>query len=377
MIRVYEPYIGPLEKQYVNEALDDGMLTFHGTFTKELEKKICDRFSVKHCILTSSGTTALYTVYEVAKRYICPTYYDNDRGKKPIAITSPMTYAATASQLVLADYDLRFVDFDNNLQIDIDALEKTVEYLNKIEKRSVSILVVPSVYGGMPDMERITILCKKHRIELIEDSAESFGCSQNGKYSGTFGLAGTYSFFANKLITCGEGGAIVTNDAGFAHGCRQFINQGVLKGYYHDSVGSNFRMTNLSAAIGTAQMENYDNIVKSKFDSHLQYFGKLDLKYGRLQTNCNSTYWMRPFEFPDGYEYEKFAKYMNEKGIEVRPIFRPLNKMAAFWGKCTTHFPKTREIDIDNKFFILPSGPFQSDKQINYIIDTVNNYNGE
>ncbi len=286
-----------------------------------------------------------------------------------------MSYAATVSQLVLAGYDVRFIDFDDSLQIDLTQLDKAVEYLIKYEHKVPDLVVIPSVYGNMPDMDRIAKLCKKYQISLIEDSAESFGCVQNEKYSGSFGIAGCFSFFANKIITSGgEGGAIVTNDNEFAQKCRSFINQGVLRGYYHDSVGSNFRITNIQAAIGLAQMEEYPKIVQSKKFVADFYRDNLDKKFIPIIPNCDSTEWMSVFKFPDEITYPNFADYMMSKGIETRPIFHPLNRMAAFWGVTSTLFPKFTGHNIDKKYFILPASPSLELEQLEKIVEAVNNY---
>ncbi len=362
MLRVYEPFVSANQKKYVNEAIDDNMLSYHGKYTRLFEKSIEDKFGIKHCIATTSGTTALFAAYTILKRM--------NGWANPVAITSTMTYAATASQLALAGYDIKFVEFADNLQIDIDLLEKA---LSCKHSPKTHLVVVPSVYGNMPDFKRVETLCKKYGAELIEDAAESFGCSQNGKFSGAFGVSGCYSFFANKVITCGEGGAITTNDGEFARLCRNFINQGVLVGFMHDTVGTNFRMTNLQAAIGYAQMEDYEEIIFKKQQIADYYRAHLSDKFKYITPSCKSTEWMPVFILPEGENYKCFAQYMNDRGIEVRPIFRPLNRMPAFSGISSTSYPCFRG-GFEESHFILPSSPSLEHSQLRQIVLMANDF---
>jgi perosamine synthetase len=354
-IRVYEPWRARNQRAYVNACLDDNLLTFHGRYVEDFERAVAAKAGVAHAVATTSGSTALYAMYHVAGL----------RGRD--VVTSALTYGATAAQLLLAGARVWLVDCDEALQIDTLQLAKAAKTLRP------AAVVVPELYADLPDMGDVLGICRSYGCRLLEDSAEAFGCDRGGP-AGSFGQMACFSFFANKVTTCGEGGAVVTDDGGLAERLRAFRNQGVTRRFWHGSVGTNFRMSNLHAAVGCAQMEDYDAIVGAKRAVASFYRGYLKPDFGRLVPRAAaSTEWMPVFTLPAGRDYAAFEAFMEGRGVETRPVFTPLHLMPAF-AECRRLYDLTASEAAAGRHFILPSSPGLTERQLFRVVDAANEY---
>ncbi|MGD8815083.1 MAG: DegT/DnrJ/EryC1/StrS family aminotransferase, partial [Anaerolineales bacterium] len=245
MIPISKPVIGDAEKQAVLEVLESGMLA-QGPRTAELERRFAEVCDVKHAIATSSGTTALHLALLV-----------NDIGPGDEVITSPFTFIASANSILFVGAKPVFVDIEEEtFNMDPDLIEQA------ITPRTKGIMPV-HLYGCMCDMERIETIAKRHGLMILEDACQAVGATQKGRRAGSFGM-GTFSLYATKNVMSGEGGIITTNEDALAQHCRMMRNHGMQRRYYHDMLGYNFRISDLHAAIGLAQMDRLEEITNKR-----------------------------------------------------------------------------------------------------------------
>lgn len=236
MIPISKPYIGEAEKQAVMEVLESGMLA-QGPRTARFEERFAQICGVKHAIAISSGTTALHLALLA-----------NDIKAGDEVITTPFTFIASANSILFAGARPVFVDIDEDtFNIDATLIEEAITPHTK------AIMPV-HLYGYVCDMDALQAIADKHGLRIIEDACQAIGATYRNKSAGSFGT-GCFSLYATKNVMSGEGGMITTNDAALAEKCRMLRNHGMKRRYYHDMLGFNFRMTDLCAAIGLAQLD--------------------------------------------------------------------------------------------------------------------------
>ena len=239
MIPISKPFIGEAEKQAVLEVLDSGMLA-QGPRTAKFEERFAAVCGVKHAIATSSGTTALHVALLA-----------NNIGEGDEVITTPFTFIASVNSIVYVGARPVFVDIEaETFNINPALIEAAVT------PRTKAILPV-HLYGYPCDMDAILDIATRHRLVVIEDAAQAVSADYKGRRTGSFGT-GCFSLYATKNVMCGEGGMITTDDDALAQRCRMIRSHGMQRRYYHDMLGYNFRMTDVHAAIGLAQMDRLD-----------------------------------------------------------------------------------------------------------------------
>jgi perosamine synthetase len=245
MIPISKPYIGETEKQAVIEVLESGMLA-QGPRTARLEEKFAQTCGVKHAVAASSGTTALHIALLA-----------HNIGEGDEVITTPFTFIASVNSIVFTGAKPVFVDIEEDtFNIDPSQIE------DKITKRTRAIMPV-HLYGYPCSMDAVQDIARRHNLVIIEDCAQSVGAEYRGKKTGSFGT-GCFSLYATKNIMSGEGGMITMDDDEIAQRCRMIRNHGMQRRYYHDMLGYNFRMTDLHAAIGLAQMDRLEGFTQKR-----------------------------------------------------------------------------------------------------------------
>jgi perosamine synthetase len=250
MIYMAKPQIGDEEKKAVMEVLDSGMIA-QGPRTKAFEEAFAEMCGVKHAVATSSGTTALHVALLA-----------NGIGPGDEVITSAFTFIASANSILFTGARPVFVDIDpRTFNLHPDMIEAA------ITPKTKAIMPV-HLYGLACDMDPILRIAEKHNLAVIEDACQSHGAAYKGKKVGSFGT-GTFSLYPTKNITSGEGGMITTNDSVVDEKCRVIRQHGMRRRYYHDELGFNFRMTDVHAAIGLAQLKKLE-----KFNAQRQANGK-------------------------------------------------------------------------------------------------------
>lgn len=316
-IPVFDLIVGNKEKEFINDCLNQSMIG-QGFYVKEFEKKFSKFVDCKYGVSTTSGTTALHLA--------CSTL---GISKDDQVIVSSSTNMACAFA----------IDYCGAIPIPID-IEKETWQINvkevekKINNKTKAIMVV-HLFGHPVDMDPILIIAKKYNLKIIEDCAEAHGVEYKGRKVGSIGDIGTFSFFSNKTITCGEGGMIVTNSDELVEKARSLKNlaYGKINKFIHEDVGFNYRMSNINAALGLGQFENIDKVFREKTRIYNRYKKKLENIRGikiPIIRDWVTKYIMWVFniyldeDFP--ISRDELVLRLKEKNIETRDAFVPVNK---------------------------------------------------
>jgi perosamine synthetase len=360
MIPVYQPSITQVEKQYVNECLDTSWISSRGKFVSIFEKSFAEKTSIDYATSVCNGTVALHLAL-----------LSLGIGPGDEVIVPTFTYIASVNSIVYCGATPIFVDsLEETWQVDPQDIVK------KITSKTKAIMVV-HLYGQSCEMDLISEIAKDNNLFLIEDCAEAFGTYYKGKHVGSFGDISTYSFFGNKTITTGEGGMITTNNETLYGRAVHLKGQGLAehRQYWHDVVGYNYRMTNISCAIGQAQLERSDELLSKKRNIANYYhkaFNGTHVKTHKEQPNTIHSYWMNSVIFDCNQEQrDQFRNYLSEKGIDTRPLFYPIHTMPMYSLRYQSH--KVSE-NISRRGFNIPSYPDLTEEQLEYICNTILSY---
>lgn len=358
-IPVYRPHLGGNEKKYVDECLDTDWISSKGKYINLFEDKFCDYIGVKYATAVSNGTTALHLALETlgikhGDEVIVPTF----------------TYIASVSTIVYTGATPVFVDSDeSDWQMSIDDLK------NKITPKTKAIVVV-HLYGQPNKMDEIMAIAREYGLFVIEDCAESFGSTYKGKHTGTFGDIAAFSFYGNKTITTGEGGMLVTNDYYLYNKAYHLKMHGVssVRYYWHDVIGYNYRMTNICAAIGLAQIERADDIIvkkKSIAKKYNELLQGLPVTFQPDREDSTNAFWMYTILVDTVKTRDTLMEYLSSKLIETRPTFYPVHTMPMF----SNQYKKFNVAeDISIRGINLPSYPEISDEDLKYVCDSIKEF---
>jgi len=366
MIPVNEPLIGERELQYITECLKTGWISSAGKFIEEFENKWAAYCGVKYGIAVSNGTTALQTAFgcldlKPSDEVIMPTF---------TIISCALAVIYNGGKPVLVDSEPR------SWTIDINKIEE------KITKRTKAIMPV-HIYGHPCDMDPIWELAKKYSLVIIEDAAEAHGAEYKGKKCGSLGNISCFSFYANKIITTGEGGMMLTNNEEYAERAKSLRNLCFKKGrrFYHTELGHNFRLTNLQAAIGLAQLERIDKLIEKKRWIGQRYTKRLKNISGLIlpveESWAKNVYWMYGVVLDENIrrDAKEFAERLRKDGVDTRPFFlgmheQPIfHKMGLFKDE---HYSVAEKIAKQGLY--LPSGLTLSEKQINKVCISIRKF---
>tara|TARA_B100000575_G_C23051844_1_gene605518 strand:+ start:32 stop:1156 length:1125 start_codon:yes stop_codon:yes gene_type:complete len=361
-IPVNKPKIFSDDKAFVNQALKTNWISSEGPFVKKFEKNFSKYNKKKYGVAVSNGTAAL----EIAIKSL------NLKKNSEVIIPS-FSIISTANAVIKNNLKPILVDCD------LDTWNMNInETLKKITKQTRAIIIT-HIYGLPVDMKRILKVAKKRRIIIIEDAAEVIGLKYNKQMCGSFGDISTFSFYANKHITTGEGGMICTNNKKYFEKCKSLRNLSFSKSYFnrfdHDDLGWNYRMSNLQAALGCGQLKNINWIIKRKRQIGNQYFKKLkENKYILLQKNktnySNNIYWVFGVLLKKNSKFsrDKIMKKLYQLNIDTRPFFLSMNKQKIFKKlKIFKHIKMLNAENLSKNGFYLPSGLGIKNSEINYI----------
>ena len=359
-IPIYKPFLGEKESLNVNEALNSTWISSKGKFIDEFENSFSKFTKIKNCISVSNGTVALHLAL-----------LSLGIGKDDEVIVPTLTYIASVNCINYVGAKPIFVDSsENNWQASIEEIER------KITKRTKAIICV-HLYGFAAPIKEIKKIAKRNNLFLIEDCAEAIGTKINETHVGNFSDVATFSFYGNKTITTGEGGMVSTNNNFIAKKIYQLKTQGLApdKEYWHDIVGYNYRMTNICAAIGHAQLEKVEYILQRKKFIFEYYSNSLNSRQITLQKESTiedtSSYWMVCILINNSDKKETLRRLLTESGIETRPVFNPIHLMPIYNN--STNKLSIAE-DISNRGINLPSFPQLTEKELDYICKKINNF---
>lgn len=365
-IPVSEPLLDGNEKKYLNEAIDSSWISSEGPFVKKFEEDFAKKVNRKFGIALANGTAAL----EIAIKAL-------GIGTDDEVIMPTFTIISCAQ--AVAKEGGKVIPIDSS----IDDFNMLVEKIEEKITNKTKVIMPVHIYGFPVDMNPILKLAEKYNLKIIEDAAEMHGQTYRGKPCGSFGDVSVFSFYANKIITTGEGGMIVTDNNDLADRCRYYRNLCFdnKKRFVHNELGYNYRFTNIQAAVGIAQLERLDEFVSIKRKIGRKYNGlfnrnKLIKLLPEKSGFAENIYWVYPLVLKE--DYPQNAEYvMNElkkKGIGTRPFFYPIHKQPILLEigaiDKDLHLPNS-ELLYERGFYI-PSGLPLKDEEIVYIADNVN-----
>jgi perosamine synthetase len=356
-IPVYKPWLTGLERDYVTECLDSTWISSKGAFVERFEREFAAYVGAKHAVAVCNGTAAVHL-----------TFLAMGIGPGDEVIVPTLTFIASVNPVLYCGATPVFVDSDPvTWQLD------PRDVARKLSPRTKAIAAV-HLYGLPADMAALRTLADESGVGLVEDCAEAIGSRIDGRHVGTIGEVAAFSLFGNKAITTGEGGMVVTDRDDLHQLIVRLKGQGLVQagGYCHDIVGYNYRMTNICAAIGCAQMTRIEEIVRRKIDLADSYRQRLRHVDGvELHESHDARYlhshWMVTV-LVGRHARDGVRAYMAEKGIETRPVFPPVHHMPMY-QHVEAYCPVAD--DISARGINLPSWPQMSNAEVDRVVEAL------
>lgn len=368
-IPVCTPLLGGNEVKYVADAVSTGWISSSGSYVNKFEEAFSSYCGVKYGVAVCNGTVAIHLALAAL-----------GIGKGDEVIIPSFTMIATAFAVCYTGAVPVFVDADKDtFNIDVKKIEE------KITAKTKAIIPV-HIFGNPCDMDAICSIAKKHNLYIVEDAAEAHGAEFAGKKAGSFSDIASFSFFANKNLTTGEGGMVVTDNEDYYKRCRYFKNMcfpvDAPRVYSHEDIGFNYRMSNLHAAIGLAQTEKADEYRDMRIKNAALYKKYLSdcpgILFQKDQTNGLNVHWMNaivinPADY--GHTKDELIAHLKENGIDTRLLFVSMHRQKSlkdFGCDCSGEYPVTDWL-AQNGFY-LPSASSLTEEQIKYICDVIKEF---
>ena len=356
-IPVAAPVIGPREIQLVTEAVTSGWVSSIGPFIDQFENAFASYIGVRNAIAVSNGTVGLHLVL-----------HGLGIGPGDEVILPDLTFVATAHAVLQVGATPVFVDIDpETLCIDPELVEAAVT-------EQTRAIIPVHLFGHPVAMDRLARVAEQHGLRIIEDAAEAHGAQFAGCKVGAIGDAGIFSFYGNKVVTTGEGGIITTNDDNLADRFRFLKDHGMIQGrrYYHTELAFNYRMTNIQAALGLAQLERIEEFVERKRAIARLYREELSgfdfLRLSSERPGCRSVFWMvNAILDTTAPDCTRVREYLRERGIDTRPFFVPMSQLPHLRRfRCVGSEGNACPIsaDLSQRAFSLPSGAGLTENQV-------------
>lgn len=340
LIPLSVPFLGGNEMEYVSDCIQTGWVSSAGAYVSQFENMVAEYAGQKYGVAAVNGTSGLHLAMHML-----------GVGAGDVVIVPNITFIASANAVAYTKADPLFIDVDpDTWQMDLDLLEafldnrtiqlngacflkeSTDQQINNLKGRIAAIMPV-HVLGNMCDMPRLAKLAKHHHIPIVEDATESLGSYWNGKHSGSWGEMSVFSFNGNKIITTGGGGVITTNDASHAKRAKHLSTQSKVnpETYFHDEIGFNYRMVNVLAAIGVAQMEQLDDFIQKKKQIDAYYREQLegvgDIRFQKVVEEVDPNCWLFTFY---SQKQKEILKNLKDNMIIARPFWTPMNQLPMF-----------------------------------------------
>jgi perosamine synthetase len=358
LIPVYRPDLSGNEQRYVLDCLETNWISSLGVYIPRFEHAVAEITGAAHAIAVSNGTVALHLAL-----------HSLGIGPGDEVIVPTFTYIASVNAIRQTGATPVFADSQaSDWQLD------PVDVLRRITPRTKAIVAV-HLYGAACNMTALVALARRHGLRLIEDCAEAFGTKWQGRHVGTIGDVGTFSFFGNKTVTTGEGGMVICNDDALAEEMRLVKGQGQSphKRYWHDRLGFNYRMTNICAAIGLAQIERLPSTLERKAEIAAQYCERLadiPVTLQLLPREVDASLWLLTLLLPQCIDRDRLMERMWADAIETRPVFFCAHTMPVYSGlNGDERFPVAE--DIAARGISLPSFPSLSSAEIDHVVQSL------
>lgn len=363
------------EQKYVDEALRDGWISSVGSYVNKFEEKVAEYVGVEEAVAVGSGTAGLHLAYKEAGVQA-----------GDLVVVPTLTFIASVNPIRYQGAEPYFMDCDDSLCLDpkkLEAfLENECEYVDgtvthKESGKVVRAVVVVHIFGNLADMEALCSICHKYSLPLIEDACEALGTKDsNGKMAGTFGDYGVYSFNGNKIISTGGGGIVVSNHKEGLKHIRFLSTQAKTDSWYfiHDEVGYNYRLTNISAAIGVGQLELLEGFITRKEQLYNLYKEKftevgLEMMDFRLDTRSNKWFFSLLWEKEYGMDRHQLMRELKEEGIETRPIWGLIHHQKPY--QHCLHGDLTKSEYYIDRIVNIPCSTSLTDDEALYVIQEI------
>jgi aminotransferase in exopolysaccharide biosynthesis len=335
-IPLHEPRFYGKEKEYLNDCIDSTFVSSVGPFVDRFEKMMAEYTGARYAVAITNGTLALHIALLLA---------GVKRGD--LVLTQPLSFIATSNAISYIGAEPLYTDVDRDtLGLSPSKMEEFLAanaehradgncYLKSNGKR-IAACVPMHTFGHACRIEELVVLCEKYGIPLVEDAAESIGTKVGNRHTGTFGKLGIFSFNGNKTVTCGGGGAVVTNDEALAKHAKHLTTQAKVPhrwDFVHDETGFNYRLPNLNAALACAQLEQLDEFIADKRKTaaaYEQFFAGKPVSFVKEPAGTFSNYWLCALLLPDRKERDAFLAFTNDNGVMTRPVWRLMNKLPMF-----------------------------------------------
>lgn len=336
------------EKKYLNECIDTTFVSSIGKFVDRFEEKMAAYTGAKKAVVCVSGTNALHMAM-----MLVGVERDDE------VLTQALTFIATCNAISYIGAHPVFIDVDmETLGLSPKAvkawLDKNAELkndvcYNKKTGRRVKACIPMHTFGHPVKIDELVQICNEWHLELVEDAAESIGSLYKGQHTGTFGKVGAISFNGNKTITTGGGGMLLFQDEELGKLAKHLTTQAKVPhrwAFVHDHIGYNYRMPNINAALGCAQLENLDRYVENKRETariYADFFKNIpDITFFTEPENCRSNYWLNVVMLKDKAAQQEFLEYTNDHGVMTRPVWELMNRLEMF-KQCETDGLKNTE----------------------------------
>lgn len=335
-VPLHEPTFNDKEVEYVTDCVKTGWVSSVGAYVNRFEEDLAKFVGVKRAVAVVNGTAALHIALKVV----------GVKAEDEVLMPS-LTFIATANAVSYLGAVPHFIDVSiNTLGVDADKLKIYLEQIGKLQNnqlynretgRRISALVPMHTFGHAADIEGLLKVCEMYNLTLVEDAAESLGSYNNGKHTGSFGKVSALSFNGNKIMTTGGGGAIVTDDDALADYAKHLTTTAKIPhrwAYEHDEIGFNYRMPNINAALGCAQLEKMPLFIQQKRELTKHYEQWLaDIEGVQLfkePANTRSNYWLQTILLDEQFNRDEVLDFLNEQGVMSRPIWNPMHHLAIY-----------------------------------------------
>ena len=332
---LHEPVFFGNEKKYLNECIDSTFVSSVGEFVDRFEVMMAEYTGAKYAVAVVNGTAAL----EIALKLV-------GVDEQSEVITQPLSFIATCNAISYCGATSVFVDVDRDTMglspasllafLKEHTEQKQGACYNKITGKKIAAVVPMHTFGHPCRIDKIASICSQYNIALVEDAAESLGSYYKGQHTGTFGQISAFSFNGNKTITTGGGGMIITDDEVLAKRAKHITTTAKVPHLYefiHDEVGYNYRLPNINAALGCAQMETLDEILNNKRELALAYekfFADKDINFVKEPENAKANYWLNAVILQNRKTRDEFLNVTNDAGTMTRPIWQLMNRLEMF-----------------------------------------------
>jgi len=351
------------EKKYLNDCIDTTFVSSVGQYVDQFELKMAEYTGAAKAVVCVNGTNALHMSLMLS---------GVKQGDE--VITQPLTFIATANAISYCNAYPVFCDVDEDTMglspaavrkwLESHAEIKNNQCFNKNTARRISAVVPMHTFGHPVKLNEFVSLCEEWNLALVEDAAESIGSFYNGKHTGLFGKVAALSFNGNKTITCGGGGMLLFTDKELGDRAKHLTTQAKIPHrweFKHDEIGYNYRMPNINAALGCAQLENLEKILENKRKTAMAYkefFAGSDIKFFDEPANCKSNFWLNAVVLPNKEAQIKFLEDTNDNHVQTRPIWELMNRLEMF--KNCEHDDLINAIRFADTVVNIPSGYAQS-----------------